>query len=95
MKKQVNVKFIFYYITTKMSYFTNAKDSSVSVNHQSYIKLLLYVAVPPVLVKLREHIMKEQKNMPNVTKIVNTKAFFMNIFRHVSAIIIFSICLVL
>lgn len=88
-EKVKNVKFILYLkITIKLKNEIFYQHKAPLINYQSYINSFARAGVHLTSVELIELSMKEQKNMPSVTKILKTKVLL------TKTIIICSICFV-
>ena len=79
-KREINVKFVTHYKTTKISFFTNTKDKTPSLSQSlKYTSLHVLVAVVIILVKQNRPSMKDGKNMRTLTRRATNKVQFMNI----------------
>ena len=76
--REINVKFVTHYKTTKMSFFTNTKDKTPSLSQSSLVYTFTCTACSCILAERNRLYMKKQKNMGTLTKRARNKVQFMN-----------------
>ena len=80
--KEVTVKFVLRYRTTKLCYFTNTKDKTPFQTQSSVTSLFAHDVHHVMLVKKIALYMRGQRNTPTPRGTRSNKAQFMNICQH-------------